>query len=280
MMTRISSFTALSSFVPGAARRYAAVAFLAALPGVARAQFGVDKTELFLNPSLSGERTGILTVRNEGTVRAQATISIEDWDRAESGTNRFYDAGTLPQSCAQALRVFPRTLSLAAGETQSIRIELDSTAAGTTAGRECWSLVLVESAVPEAGPGGRTLLYRLRTGVKVYAAPAGLTMDGQVADVAMHTAARDSANAKDTVEVAFQNTGTKHVVGRGRVEVRRPDNTTVVVVELPLAYALPGATMRVRAALPALAAGRYVVLAVVDYGGTEIAAAQLEHEVR
>jgi hypothetical protein len=38
--------------------------------------------------------------------------------------------------------------------------------------------------------------------------------------------------------------------------------------------------MRVRAALPALATGRYVVLAVMDYGGAEIAAAQLEHEVR
>ena len=53
MMIRISSFTALSSFVPHAARRYIAVAFVATLPGVARAQFGVDKTELFLNPSLS-----------------------------------------------------------------------------------------------------------------------------------------------------------------------------------------------------------------------------------
>jgi len=82
------------------------------------------------------------------------------------------------------------------------------------------------------------------------------------------------------VEVAFQNTGSKHVVANGRVEVRRPDNTTVAVIDLPPAYALPGATMRVRATLPALATGRYVVLAVLDYGGTEIAAAQLEHEVR
>jgi hypothetical protein len=38
--------------------------------------------------------------------------------------------------------------------------------------------------------------------------------------------------------------------------------------------------MRVRAALPALAPGRYVVLAVMDYGGAEIAAAQLEYEAR
>ena len=251
-----------------------------AVPAVAGAQFGVDKTELFLHPSNAVERTGVLTVRNEGSVRAQATIVIEDWDRAESGTNRFYEPGTLPQSCARALRVFPKTLSLGPGEAQSVRVDLDPAADTTLTGRECWSLVAVESVVPQAASGGRTLLYRLRTGVKVYGVGGSLTADGQVADVAMHTATRDSSDAKDTIEIAFQNTGSKHVVAHGRVEVRRPDNSTIAVVDLPLAYALPGATMRVRAALPALAAGRYVVLAVVDYGGSEIAAAQLEHEVR
>jgi P pilus assembly chaperone PapD len=272
-----------SPIVLRATRQLVGLAMVAAFPVAARAQFGVDKAELFLNPSVTAQRTGILTVRNEGTVRAQATIAVEDWDRAESGTNRFYEAGTLPQSCARSLRVFPRSLSLAPGEVQTIRVDLDSAADSTLSGRECWSLVAVESAVPQVEPGGRTLLYRLRTGVKVYAMPGNLTTDGQVADVSMHMGTRDSStasSANDTVEVAFQNTGTKHVIARGRVEVRRPDNSTVAVVELPPAYALPGATMRVRASLPALAVGRYVVLAVLDYGGSEIAAAQLEHEVR
>ncbi len=279
MMNLARSITDLSS-TRRMARLVSAVALVGALPTAVHAQFGVDKTELFLNPAVAGQRTGVLTVRNEGTVRAQATISIEDWDRAESGTNRFYKAGTLQESCARSLRVFPATLNLAPGEAQFVRVDLDSAADGTLNSHECWSLVAVESAVPQSAPDGRTLLYRLRTGVKVYAMPAGLTMDGQVTDVAMHTAARDSSSAKDSVEVAFQNTGTKHVVAHGRVEIRRPDNSTVAVVELPPAYALPGATMRVRAELPPLAVGRYVVLAVLDYGGSEIAAAQLEHEVR
>jgi P pilus assembly chaperone PapD len=258
----------------------AAVTLAAALPGVAAAQFGVDKTELFLNPSSSTERTGVLTVRNDGPTRAQATIIVEDWDRAESGTNRFYEPGTLPQSCAHALRVFPKALSLGPGEAQTVRVDLDPSADSTLNAHECWSLVAVESAVPQTAVNGRMLLYKLRTGVKVYSMPGQLTMDGQVTDIAMRTTKRDSAAVKDSVEVAFQNTGTKHLVARGRVEVRRPDNSTVAVVELPPAYALPGSTMRVRAALPALAVGRYVILAVLDYGGSEIAAAQLEHEVR
>jgi P pilus assembly chaperone PapD len=252
---------------------------LCALPVVARAQFAIDKTEMFLNPADSSTRGGVLMVRNEGTARAQATMKLEDWDRSEDGGNRFFAAGTHPQSCSKALKVFPLTLSLAPGESQAVRVDLDPSAARDLNARECWSLVLVESAVPETNSNGRTLVYRIRTGLKVYAMPANLIADGQVADVAIHSGPQ-APNAKDTVEVAFQNTGTKHVIARGRVEFRRPDNTTAAIVDLPFAYALPGATMRVRAALPALTAGRYVVLAVMDYGGAEIAAAQLEHEVR
>jgi P pilus assembly chaperone PapD len=263
------------------ARSVNAVALLVSclLPAAAKGQFAIDKTELFLNPGDTAARNGVLIVRNEGPTRAQATIKIEDWDRSEDGGNRFFAPGTLPQSCSAALKLFPLSLSLGPGESQAVRIDMDPTMARAMSSRECWSVVLVESAVPETGANGRTLVYRLRTGMKVYVMPSGLTADGQVTDVAIHSAT-PVANAKDTVEVAFQNTGTKHVVGRGRVEIRRPDNSTAAVVELPLAYALPGSTMRVRAQLPALAAGRYVVLAVMDYGGAEIAAAQLEHEVR
>jgi hypothetical protein len=42
-------------------------------------------------------------------------------------------------------------------------------------------------------------------------------------------------------------------------------------------YALPGAKHAVRVKLPELSAGDYVLLATVDYGGSDIAAALLEH---
>jgi P pilus assembly chaperone PapD len=259
---------------------FAIVGASAVPAAAANAQFAIDKTELFLNPADSIGRSGVLMVRNEGTTRAQATIKIEDWDRAEDGANRFFAAGTMPQSCAPLLKLFPLSVSLGPGESQAVRIDMDPAATKAIGNRECWSVVLVESAVPETGANGRTLVYRLRSGLKVYVMPNGLTMEGQVTDVAIRAASVPSASAKDTVEVAFQNTGTKHVVGRGRVEIRRPDNTTAAVVDLPFAYALPGATMRVRAMLPSLAVGKYVILAVMDYGGAEIAAAQLEHEVK
>ena len=215
-------------------------------PAMAHAQFAIDKTELFLSPADSANRGGVLMVRNEGAERAQATLKVEDWDRAEDGGNRFFAAGTHPQSCAKALRIFPLSLSLAPGESQAVRIDFDPSSAPDLGARECWSVVLVESAVPETNKTGRTLVYRIRTGLKVYALPNGLVTNGEVSDVAIRSGGA-ATGAKDTVEVAFQNTGSKHVVAHGRVEIRRPDNSTAAVVELPPAYALPGSTMRVRA---------------------------------
>ena len=42
----------------------------------------------------------------------------------------------------------------------------------------------------------------------------------------------------------------------------------------------PGARSRIRVAVPLLPQGRYVALAILDYGGDQLAAAQIEYEVR
>lgn len=250
---------------------------LLALPTAAQAQFAVDKLELFLRPGAKNGRSGVLMVRNEGSERSQALIRIEDWDRGTDGTNRFFAPGTQPGSCAGALRVFPATISLAPGESQAIRVDLDSARAGAIQ-TECWNIVIVQAQQPVKQAGGRTLVYTLRTGMKVYVAPAGLRMEGEVTDVRV-TALRASRTASHEAQVTFRNTGGLHVAATGRIEIRRDDNSLVAVTPLPAMHALPGAESVAKVRLPDCPAGRYTILAIVDYGGAELAAAQLEHEV-
>lgn len=249
-----------------------------AAPRAAMAQLAVDRVELTLRPGGTlEERVGLITVRNDGAKAVQATVQLEDWDRAEDGTNRWFAIGTIPQSCGHALRVFPLALSLEPGASGSVRVTLDSTASA----RECWAAVVVETVQPQT-VAGRSVAYVLRTAVKLYALPAGLTTDGVVADMRVGAKApapgvRDSSKHLD---VMFENTGTRHVMAKGTVELRRPDNSVAAKVELPDMYALPGAKSRASVALPKLPPGRYVVLALLDYGGDDIAAAQIEYEVR
>lgn len=254
----------------------AALALAAAPSRTAQAQLAIDKLDLVLKADGTDERTGVLTVRNEGTVPAQALIKLEDWDRAPDGNNRFYPTGTIAGSCAASLQVFPLSLSLKPGEAQTVRIDYTGPAKRS---RECWSLVVVESPAATPQAGGRQLLYNVRTGLKVYVAQEGLAVDGEVEGLSVARTQRNGV-AHDVAIVAFANRGARHYTTKGRLEIRREDNTLVHTLELPPMYALPGAVMHATVSLPALPAGRYLLLSVVDYGGAEIAAGMYTHEVR
>lgn len=257
--------------------RFVLVAALTALvPSSASAQLAIDKLDLFLRPDGTDQRSGVLTVRNDGQTAAQAVVRLEDWDRAPDGNNRFFPAGTVPGSCAPSLQVFPQALTLKPGETQSVRIDYTGPASRA---KECWSLVVVETPAPRAQANGRQLLYNIRSGLKVYVAPEGLTLHGEVEGLSV---ARTKSNGRDqdVAIVAFANKGARHFVTKARIEIRREDNSLVQTVDLPPMYALPGATMHATAVLPTLPAGRYLLISVVDYGGSEIAAGMYTHEVR
>lgn len=265
---------------------------LLACPQGARAQLAIDRTELQLHTDSAGARAGVLLVRNEGAQRAQARLLVEDWDRAEDGTNRFHPPGTLAQSCAAHLEVQPRAILLEPGEAQPVRIAMDAAAAVR---EECWSVVLVESVQPRPAANGRVLLYTLRMGVKVYAAPSTLQGNAEVATLTLAPATPAASAAPvggpsatptgaaggsaRAVQLAVVNRGARHVVAHGRLEVRTEDNQVVAALPLPTVYALPGATRRLTATLPALPRGRYLLLAVFDYGGSELTASQVELDV-
>jgi len=250
---------------------------LSALAGVAapaRAQLAIDRGEMELRATGDAQaRTGVLIVRNDSKLRVQGVVVLEDWDRAPNGSNRFHTTGTLPHSCAPDLRVFPATMSLEPGESQSVRVEYT----GTERAAECTSLVVVEEARGSvARNSGVTINTRM--GLKVYVAPASSEPGGEVTDLTIAPPATGSGAS--TLTVTYRNDGNKHVMANGRLEIRRDDNSIVTTVDLPSVYALPGAVMESKAALPALPVGKYILLAIYDFGGSDLAAAQLEHEVK
>jgi P pilus assembly chaperone PapD len=246
--------------------------------GVARAQLAVNRMEIVMRTGSSGERTSVVDVRNESNDTVQAVVRLEDWDRSSDGTNRWYQYGSQPGSCGSALSAFPRSVRLEPSASQSLRVTMDST---TAPEKECWAAVVVETTQPAVGER-RALGYVLRTAVKVYVQPATSRANGEI--VEFHLAA-DSGHAAPAatpgpqLQFGFANTGTQHVTARGSVEFRRLDNSVAAREAAPAVYALPGATQTARLAVPKLEKGRYIVILVLDYGGDEVIAAQLEYEV-
>jgi len=260
----------------------AAFALWALGPTRLAGQLAVDQAELFLQPQAASASAASFNVRNESDQVVEATVYLMDWDRAEDGDNRFVPSGTLPQSCAPYLKIFPLSLRLPPGSSQMVRLGMEGT---DSLAATCWSIVFVESG-QGAPPPGRHIAYVMRIGVKVYITPSGLPRDGDVEAMTVDsTTAKRSHSAKDTaaaphLRVSYRNTGGVPYWVRGSVEYRRLDNSVARADSIGAFPILPGARRRFAMLVPALPAGQYVALVLLDYGGSELAAGQILVEAR
>jgi hypothetical protein len=81
------------------------------------------------------------------------------------------------------------------------------------------------------------------------------------------------------LNVSYRNAGSCQTQTRGSIEIRRLDNSVAARIEIPEFPTLPGATRRLSVPIPRLPSGKYVLLALLDFGGQEIAAGQASLEV-
>ena len=256
----------------------------------ASAQLLVDPLEVTMVTAGNGRVSASFSLSNTTDKPVQATITRSDWDRAENGDNRFLPVGTSGTSCGAMLTVSPLSIRVEPHASRIIRLALQDAAAVR---KECWDIFFVEEVPQRAAVRGNSLQYIFRTGVKVYVAPPGLPRDGAVEamtveDVAVTPAAsstpasRTSAPAtKKQIAIRFHNTGGVHLLAKGRLEFRRLDNS--LAAEAPIAEfpTLPGATRKVMVDAPSgLAPGDYVVLALIDFGGAELVAGQIDFQAK
>jgi P pilus assembly chaperone PapD len=259
----------------------------------ASAQLLVDPLEVTILTTGTARVSTSFSLQNTSDKPVQATITRQDWDREENGDNRFLPAGSTGKSCGTMLSVSPLSVRVEPHTSRVVRLSVQTGAALT---RECWDIVFVEEVPQRAASKGNSLQYIFRTGVKVYVAPPGLSRDGAVEDMAIVDAPAKPASstpaakpvsvsntpsAARQIAISFHNTGGMHLLAKGRVEFRRLDNslaTQVAIAEFPT---LPGSMRRVLVDVPrALPAGDYVALALIDFGGTELVAGQIDYQAR
>ena len=256
----------------------------------ASAQLLVDPLEVTMVTAGSGRVSASFSLSNTTDKPVQATITRSDWDRAENGDNRFLPTGTSGTSCGAMLTVSPLSIRVEPHASRIIRLALQDAAAVR---KECWDIFFVEEVPQRAALRGNSLQYIFRTGVKVYVAPPGLSRDGAVEAMAIEdvavapaasstTVSRTSAGGtKKQIAIRFHNTGGVHLLAKGRLEFRRLDNS--LAAEAPIAEfpTLPGATRKVMVDAPSgLAPGDYVVLALIDFGGAELVAGQIDFQAK
>jgi P pilus assembly chaperone PapD len=240
----------------------------------ASAQLLVDPLEVTLVTAGATRVAGGFSLTNTTEAPVQATITRQDWDRVENGDNRFLAAGTSGTSCGAMLSASPLSIRIEPHTSRVIRVGTQNAAALS---KECWDIFFVEEVPPRTSTKGNSLQYIFRTGVKVYVAPPGLAKDGAVENMSVE----EAAGAKRQIAIRFHNTGGTHLLAKGRLEFRRLDNT--LAVEAPIAEfpTLPGAARKILVDVPTgLATGDYVVLALIDFGGAELVAGQIDFQAK
>lgn len=239
--------------------------------GLLSAQLSVDELEVFLRSDDAARRTGVIRVTNDTDKTLQALVEIQDWDRDAAGGNQFHPLGTVARSCRDQLKAFPLSLRIEPKRTEPLRIAFEGPADAS-----CWGIVFIQSSEPQRSSTEQSeITYIIRTGIKVYVEPVRAARLGDVDSVRLVTG--DTAS---TVDVYFRNAGNAHLKPRGVVEIRSANNETVANLEIKEFPIVPDGIRRLSLPMPKLAAGRYIALALIDYQGEEIAAGQLEFEIR
>lgn len=225
----------------------------------------------------------VLAVKSESDTLQQLRIELRDWMRDSLGNNIYDSLGTSAASCRDRLRVFPLALQLPPRATEYLRVSY-APVPGEDPG--CWSIVLLEAVKPPsvaATPTGAAVTVTVLTGIKIYVHRGDEVRDGAIefADIEERlavSAVGDTAQVRDVV-VRFVNTGTAHLRVRSRVEIRSEDARLVRELTGPDAFLTPGAMRDIVVELPKLQPGRYLAITLLDYGASEIPAAQVEFEV-
>jgi P pilus assembly chaperone PapD len=171
------------------------------------------------------------------------------------------------------LTASPLSIRIEPHTSRVVRVGIQDAAALT---KECWDIFFVEEIPGRTTVKGNSLQYIFRTGVKVYVAPSGLARDGAVENMAVEGVA-----TKRQIAISFHNTGGMNLVAKGRLEFRRLDNSLATEVPIADFPTLPGATRKITVDVPSgLATGDYVVLALIDFGGAELVAGQIDYQAK
>jgi hypothetical protein len=253
------------------------------------AQIGVDQLEMHVRLEDPRSLTQAIPVRSESGEAQQVRVTVRSWYRDSLGSNQYVPYDSLDSSCRERLQVFPASFQIGARATEFVRV---SYAPSGPADAGCWAIVFVEVVRPpstRAQTDGAALEINVVTGVKVYVHGATTTSSGEVlsADVESFYETRrvppntpaDSTLVRQ-VAVRFENTGTAHLIVKTTVEIRNASTQVVREIAGNDAYLTPRAFRDILVRIPAdLPAGRYVAVALLDYGGAEIRAAQVEFEI-
>lgn len=226
-----------------------------------------------VEPGASGRSR--ITVSNNSTSKQGFQVNFGDFSASVTGKSQFSDKGVQSRSCADWLTATPAVFELEPGETQDVSLIMD-VPSDSAALMARWAVAYVRLREPEVeGKGtGDGLNVKVnqsyRFGVYIFQTPpsatesrgeiSGLNFENSLFTINMKNAGETFLRCNSYIELTNLSTGaTERITTRGFTMLPALSRNTV--------FKIPEETP----------AGRYSVLAVMDYGNREeVEAAEME----
>jgi hypothetical protein len=201
-----------------------------------------------------------VTVQNPTNAPTHIQAILVDFMLTQNGDYRFGQTGSDRYSLMRWASINPREFDLPAGSTQQVRLTLSVPKSSELSGEYAGIAFFQTRPVRRAG----AVALSARIGSKFYLTiPGTVKLDGAIAKMSV-----GRGPFGEVYRVLYKNLGNAHQYLNGQIQIRKGGN---VVQSIPMEHDMlveRGGTRLIEvngnASLPA---GKYEIIAVIDYGG-------------
>ncbi len=247
------------------------IVIASAYPATADLSLDVAPAKIEMQVAPGTTQTIPITVRNSGSAPMHIQTSMVDFGVTPGGDYTFTKAGSSRYSLAAWAQVNPREFDVPPNSFQLVRLTVNvpQGIAGEYSG-----IAFFQTRPLRHEGGGISFSERVASKIYLYTGNS-IRIDGQIDDIAVK-----QTSIGERFLVGFKNTGTAHVYLNGRIEIRKGND---VVARVPLQSQVlveRGGRRVIQAYSDNLPAGNYTALALIDFGGANLAGGQTAFSVR
>ena len=236
----------------------------------------LNAQQININPSIvefhvgnvGSAETQVITITNNSTKTQSFEVSLGDWSRKLDGSHDYFKPNTKPYSCASWLTFDKNFLEIPAGKAGEITLTIQAPTNPQDLEAMKWAMLFVQGAnlkkpvVNGPNEAKASIQEIIRMGIHVYQTPPNLTETS--AKAISLTVSKESPKIYN---YEIENNGKVMITGKSHLEITNLQNSQETVTEIKEFPVFPGGKRIIPLEIPAtLKAGKYSILAVLDYG--------------
>jgi len=253
----------------------------------AMAGYTVVPMQFTLNAQPGKTVTRTMNVENMGQEPISLDVSTRDFIKQLHGEEKQVEAGAVQRGCAPWIRLSPKKLDLAPHEIKTIHFSMTIPMDGKGT---YWGNILVSQV---SKPTLSKTIKKGNTSFQIFAmqdmlirvletVPGTEEKQGTITDISIN---EQQAGGKATIDIVFENQGNCLLKCTGYIDIMNENGEKIKTLPLEYGHApftvYPGDKRAVYGQIQGdLSPGTYLLLTIIDYGGEDLIAGEMEMEVQ